>query len=145
MLGRQPVINRHDADAHRGGDRDRLDQRAAARSPHERAAMHVDQDAGGIAGRNAVRGFDDIDGDLADHVMADGRVKVPAHLDETIVVPLVVEDTLFGDVAFDRVGCGRGVHAHEHPPRRIAELVGWRQAEGRYLLDRTLRRQRHSE
>ena len=132
MLGREAVIDGHHLDAHRRGDRNRLDQRAAARPPHEGTAVDVDEHARGIALGDPVRGFDDVDGDAVHRGALLAGLKMLPHLGEAVVVVAIVKGALLCDIGRDVGGRGRGGHALGDGLRLVAELVRHGQGEGRH-------------
>jgi hypothetical protein len=126
VFGSEAIIDRHHLDAHGRGDRDRLDQRAAARSPQERATMHVDQDAPGVAGTHGARGADHVDLDASDRFASLGRAEMAPHLRQSIVIVAPPERTRGGDVVAELRRADR-LLALDHAQGLFAQQVGRRQ------------------
>jgi len=130
MLGRQAIVDRDNLDSSRRSDRYRLDQCAAARSPHERAAMDVDQHAILVAGLDAGAGRDDVHRHAAQRHALLTRPEVPPHLRQPVVVIGLVEGALLRQVALE-VRRPRCAHPQQYGFGLLAQLVRRRQGKGR--------------
>lgn len=127
VLRRQAIVHRHHRDPRRGRHRDRLDQRTTARAPHEGAAMHVDEDALAVTGRDVRRRCHPVHPDAAQALLLDPRAIGALHLHQALIVEPAVVRARLADVAELRAAFGEDPRGDGIGLR--AGLAGVRQGE----------------